>query len=73
MDDWVDALTDEDLHMGASFLSEAYAKRTGSWAFAYANRRSVLASVNLSSTAAKFFSDGGLDCSPQFGWWTQVK
>ena len=61
VDDWVDALTDEDLHMGASFLSAAYAKRMGSWAFAYANRRSVLASVNLSSTAAKLFSDGGLD------------
>ena len=60
-DDWVNALTDEDLHMGASFLSAAYAKRMGSWAFAYANRRSVLASVNLSSTAAKLFSDGGLD------------
>ena len=61
VDDWVNALTDEDLHMGASFLSAAYAKRMGSWAFAYANRRSVLASVNLSSTAAKLFSDGGLD------------
>ena len=60
-DDWVDALTNEDLHMSASFLSAAYARRMGTWAFAYANRRSVLASINLSSTAAKLFSDGGLD------------
>lgn len=61
VEDWVEALTDEDLHMSASFLSAAYARRMGTWAVAYANRRSVLASVNLSSTAAKLFSDGGLD------------
>ena len=43
VDDWVEALTDEDLHMSASFLSAAYARRMGTWAFAYANRTSVLA------------------------------
>ena len=59
MDDWVDALTDEDLHMGASFLSAAYAKM-GSWARL---RQQAFGSsfCQFASTAAKLFSDGGLD------------
>ena len=43
------------------FLVGRLRQTNGVMGFAYANRRSVLASVNLSSTAAKLFSDGGLD------------
>ena len=60
-DEWLDALTDEQLSLNMSFLSAAFARRIGNWGIAYANRRGVSANITLSSETAKLFTDGGLD------------
>lgn len=60
-DEWLNALTDEELAFSMSFLTAAYARRIGKWGVAYANRRGVSAHVTLSSKTAKLFTDGGLD------------
>ena len=60
-DEWLSALTDEELVFNTSFLAAAYARRIGKWGVAYANRRGVSAHVTLSSKTAKLFTDGGLD------------
>ena len=60
-DEWLDALTDEELAFNVSFLTAAYARRFGKWGVAYANRRSVSAHITMSSETAKLFTDGGLD------------
>lgn len=60
-DDWLSALTDEELAFNMSFLTAAYARRFGKWGVAYANRRGMSAHVTLSSKTAKLFTDGGLD------------
>ena len=60
-DEWLNALTDEELVFNTSFLAAAYARRIGKWGVAYANRRGVSAHVTLSSKTAKLFTDGGLD------------
>lgn len=58
---WIDALSDEELDLSMSFLSAAYARKLGNWGFAYANRRGISAQIQVSSRAAKLFTDGGLD------------
>ena len=60
-DEWLNALTDEQLYLNMSFLSAAFARRIGNWGIAYANRRGVSANITLSSETAKLFTDGGLD------------
>lgn len=60
-DEWLNALTDEQLSLNMSFLSAAFARRIGNWGIAYANRRGVSANITLSSETAKLFTDGGLD------------
>ena len=60
-EEWLGALTDEELTFNLSFLTAAYARRFGKWAVAYANRRGVSGQVTLSSKTAKLFTDGGLD------------
>ena len=60
-DEWLNALTDEQLSLNMSFLSAAFARRVGNWGIAYANRRGVSANITLSSETAKLFTDGGLD------------
>ena len=60
-DEWLNALTDEELAFNMSFLTAAYARRIGKWGIAYANRRGVSAHITLSSKTAKLFTDGGLD------------
>lgn len=60
-DEWLSALTDEQLSFNVSFLSAAFARRVGKWGIAYANRRGVSANITLSSETAKLFTDGGLD------------
>ena len=60
-DEWLNALTDEQLSFNVSFLSAAFARRVGNWGIAYANRRGVSANITLSSETAKLFTDGGLD------------
>ena len=58
-DEWLNALTDEELAFNMSFLTAAYARRIGKWGIAYANRRGVSAHITLSSKTAKLFTDGG--------------
>ena len=60
-EEWLDALTDEELAFNMSFLTAAFARRVGNWGIAYANRRGVSAHITLSSKTAKLFTDGGLD------------
>ena len=60
-EEWLGALTDEELTFNLSFLTAAYARRFGKWAVAYANRRGVSGQVKMSSKTAKLFTDGGLD------------
>ena len=60
-DDWMNALTDEELSFTTSFLSAAYARRFGKWGIAYANRRGAAGNITLSSKTAKLMTDGGLD------------
>ena len=60
-DDWLNALTDEELSFTTSFLSAAYARRFGKWGIAYANRRGAAGNITLSSKTAKLMTDGGLD------------
>ena len=53
-DDWLNALTDEELSHGCtSFLSAAYASAIWKMGIAYANRRGAAGNINLSSKAAK--------------------
>ena len=51
-DDWLNALTDEELSFTTSFLSAAYARRFGKWGIAYANRRGAAGNITLSSKTA---------------------
>ena len=60
-DEWLSALTDEELSFNTAFLAAAFARRFGNWGVAYANRRGVSAHITLSSKTAKLFTDGGLD------------
>jgi len=60
-EEWLSALTDEELSFNTAFLAAAFARRFGNWGVAYANRRGVSAHITLSSKTAKLFTDGGLD------------
>ena len=58
-DDWLNALTDEEL----SFTTVSSAAYAAIWkmGIAYANRRGAAGNITLSSKTAKLMTDGGLD------------
>lgn len=58
--EWVSALAEEQLDMGASFMTMGMARRWGKWSVGYVNRRSIQSSVRLGDPLATLLADGGL-------------
>lgn len=58
--DWVSVLAEEQLDMGASFMTMGMARRWGKWSVGYVNRRSIQSSVRLGDPLAGMLADGGL-------------